>query len=92
MNPFQKILLTRPPERNSEGTRFDVWMRTDDGVQFLGTGEVVNCLPAPVGSRVHNSEEGNATAAPRAGGEGDDTMETDAIRQSMLAWLGEDYR
>jgi hypothetical protein len=91
MNPFQKILLTRPPERNSEGTRFDVWMRTDDGgVRFLGTGEVVNSLPAPVGSRVHSSEEGNATAAPRAGGEDDDS--TVDVRRSMLAWLGEDYR
>ena len=39
-NPFQRIVLTRPPERNSEGTRFDVWMRTDDGVKFLGTGEI----------------------------------------------------
>jgi hypothetical protein len=69
MNPFQTILLTHPPERNSEGTRFDVWLRTDEGVTFLGTGEVVEGLPAPVGSHVHNSEEGNATAAPRAGGD-----------------------
>lgn len=47
VNNFQRLLLTRPPERNSEGTRFDVWMRTDEGVKFLGTGEIVDDLPVP---------------------------------------------